>query len=124
VQAPDISQFQQLLASIAALAIMIFPVIGITGGIKGLFKLIMGKTRDLKVGPWTIPDGVYISWSVAGILLLWGNLAGWMTAAPDFVTSPQLWGMFQWSTLALLANGVRNWAGIGAEEAPPLATKK
>ena len=109
---PDMTQFNQLLDSLAAIALLVFPVIGLTGGVKGAFKLALDKLPDLTLGPWIIKDGVWLSWLVAAILLVLGNVAGWLPGMPDFVTSPQAWALFQWSTLALLANMVRNWAGI------------
>ena len=119
---PDTSQFETFLATLAVLATMVFPTIGITGGIKGLAKMVTEKLPALEVGPWKIPAGVYVSWAVALGLIVWGNVAGWMPGQPDFVTNPQAWAIFQWSTLALLANIVRNWAGLAPEKPPELPT--
>ena len=92
-----------LLDSLQTVLMLVLPVIGITGGLKGLF----GKVPDLDFAGLAIPGGLVASWGVA---LVWvvGRMALGIDAPPadaDALT----WIGAQWALVAATANVVRNW---------------
>ena len=109
----NLTEFWEALIIILA---MVAPVIGVTGGFKGLFEWALGGLPDLHLGPWTIKDGVYLSWGIAAVLVVIGNASGWFADVPILTQHPTAWLGFQWTTLALVANIVRNAAGLGGAE--------
>lgn len=102
-------QFTQTLTdfvlSVITVLTLVLPAIGLTGGIKGIFD----SAPDLKIGPWTIRDGVWLSFLCSLALVVGANVLG---LAPEVSSaSPIGWLAFQWSLLVTAANIVYNAAG-------------
>lgn len=99
-------EIARIVTAAATILALILPVVGVTGGLKGLFD----RAPDINVGPWTIKDGQYMSFlSAAGLLAL----AHFLGFGPDLsgVDSVGAFILAEWSALVVAANLVYSAAG-------------
>jgi len=108
-----VESLNEFWGAIVIVLTMVAPVIGITGGVKGLFEWLMNGLPDINIGPIHVPDGLYLSWITAALLVAFGYYSGWFVDAPVFAEDPAAWFVFLWTTLGLAANIVRQTAGFG-----------
>lgn len=100
-------QVTDLLYQLGAMAALLIPI---TGGVKGLGRLLLDELPDIHAGPWTIKDGTYVSWLGGLILLLLAQSQGWLAVPTGWEVNPIIWFSSEWALLAVLANAFRNWA--------------
>lgn len=100
-----VASFSSLVASVVTVLTLVLPVIGVTGGLKGLIEGL----PDLSFGKFTIKRGHWLSALVAAAAIGIGYATG---LAPEIVAdSIGTWLVSQWSLLTILANIVYNAAG-------------
>lgn len=99
-------QAMQIIEAFITILILVFPVIGITAGFKGLFSQLPSvRAFGLELKP-----GIYVSWGVGAIMTALANYAGWYVAPDAFATDPTAWLLGQWALLSGLSNYFRQVA--------------
>lgn len=104
----------ELVEAAVRLMAVVLPIIGVTGGIKGL----VGGLPTLNLGAWQVPPGLYLSWLVALPLTAIAFVSGWLPPLETFGTVEAAIAAY-WAFLAATSNMVRNAiTGGGSEPAP------
>ena len=96
-------EITELLDALQTIGLLVLPVIGVTGGLKGL----IGELKPIGWKGLTIPGGLWFSWLVA---LAWVGgrvVLGIDAPAPDADAADWIAG--RWAFVAMTSNVIRNW---------------